>query len=111
MTTALKSRVEEFGSAARATVRRRSGGMCEARIVCSGAEATHLHHRQLRRGGDHRAVNALHVCSLCHDAIHRNPAIAYATGAMVSQTNDPAEVPWQGSVAWQELAARPRVPR
>jgi hypothetical protein len=29
----------------------------------ASAEAVHLHHRKLRRHGDHRIVNALHVCT------------------------------------------------
>lgn len=78
----------------RALVLRRSGGYCEARAVreCSGT-AQHIHHRKLRRFGDHRPVNLLHVCQVCHTAIHARPADSYAAGFLVRGTADPADVP------------------
>jgi hypothetical protein len=66
---------------------------CEATASrrCSGV-AVHLHHRKLRRHGDHRAVNLLDVCAQCHHDIHAQPAASYLRGLMVRSADDPATV-------------------
>lgn len=74
----------------RREVHSRSGGRCE--LGC-GQVATHLHHRKLRRHGDHRAVNLLHVCFSHHDRIHREVAESISRGWIVPSGADPANVP------------------
>lgn len=68
----------------------RSGGICE---VCLVETACHLHHRKLRRHGDHRVVNALHLCNGCHTKIHAAPSWSYVRGYLVKADRDPAVVP------------------
>lgn len=84
----------DWPSDVRAAVQARSGGRCEARcdILCTGY-GEHLHHRLLRRHGDHTAANALAVCHACHQAIHAHPAAAYAHGLMVRAGGTPATTP------------------
>lgn len=81
--------------ATRAAVRARSGGRCEAGVVrtCAGV-AQHVHHRKLRRHGDHTVPNLLDVCLFCHDAIHGRPAWSYEHGFLVRGHDDPARIPW-----------------
>jgi len=55
--------------------------------------ATHRHHRQLRRHGNETPANILEVGVELHDAIHRNPALAYEHGLLVHSWDDPAEIP------------------
>lgn len=55
-------------------------------------EGFHEHHRQLRRGGDERAVNKLYIGAGLHDWIHNNPEEAKKLGWIVSQYEDPADV-------------------
>lgn len=86
-------RPTDFDGATRAAVALRSGGWCEAMMVgCEGA-AVHLHHRLRRGHGDHRAVNALHVCAACHGWIHANVAASYDRGWLVRTGDDPADIP------------------
>ena len=54
--------------------------------------AAHRHHRQLRRHGDESPANILEVGLELHDAIHRNPALAYEYGMLVHSWDDPAEI-------------------
>lgn len=75
---------------ARPVVADRSGDMCER---CGMARATDVHHRKLRRHGDHKAANLAHLCHLCHMDVHAHPADSYATGFMVRSVNDPRVVP------------------
>jgi hypothetical protein len=70
----------------RATVRERSGGACE--LGC-GQRATHIHHRQLRRYGDHQAANLLHVDALCHRRIHDRVRYSLDVGWLVASHDDP----------------------
>lgn len=78
----------------RAAIQARARGGCEAAIqgVCDG-RAWQAHHRKLRRHGDHRAINGLWVCTVCHATIHANVAWAYRHGLLVGFTRDPAVVP------------------
>lgn len=69
----------------------RSGGMCE---LCRVSPACHLHHRKLRRHGDHRIVNALHLCTVCHDRVHNFDG-SHGRGFLVKKHIDPAIVPVQ----------------
>jgi hypothetical protein len=73
----------------RRIIRLRSGGMCELKCNRIAAE---MHHRKLRRFGDHRPENALHVCDPHHDWIHANVMDAYERGWLVRSTLDPALV-------------------
>lgn len=80
-----------FSETVRQHVRRRSHGFCE--VPSCSKRANHFHHRKLRRFGDHRAVNTLHVCHEHHTWIHGNPEASYVLGYMVPSWQDPAEVP------------------
>lgn len=80
-----------FNEGTKAQVRRRSGNKCE--FPGCASRATQFHHRKLRRFGDHRAVNALHVCGLHHTHIHDHPQESYLRGLLVQSYRDPAEVP------------------
>lgn len=62
----------------RAEVKGRSDGWCEAQPCVNRAD--HLHHRKLRRFGNHSALNLLHVCSFHHQWIHDHPAMSYENG-------------------------------
>lgn len=77
----------------RAAVAQRSGGRCEVGAVrlCTG-HGEHVHHRKLRRFGDHRPVNLLHVCMFCHESIHANVPRSYAMGWLLRGTDNPDEV-------------------
>lgn len=88
-----------------AEVHERSGGMCEARIMtgCTG-RGQHLHHRKRAgQGGPDTAVNALHVCFVCHSVgIHGQMAgRAILRGMLLpaSTPNDaiPPYEPWTGT--------------
>jgi hypothetical protein len=71
-------------------VRERSQLRCEA---CASARAAHVHHRKLRRFGDHTLINLLHVCLECHNTIHANPTDSYDRGLLVhSFVEDPADI-------------------
>lgn len=76
--------------AVREEVKARSHGYCE---FCGMPGAVHMHHRKLRRHGDHRALNLLHVHLRCHDDIHHNPDRSYELGHLVRGTDDPATIP------------------
>jgi hypothetical protein len=80
----------------RAAVAARSGGYCEARVAdrCRGV-GQHMHHRKLRRHGDHRPANLLHVCHACHAAIHSSPFAreAYARRFLLRSHMDPVAEP------------------
>jgi hypothetical protein len=64
--------------------------MCE--LKCNKI-ATSMHHRKLRRFGDHRAENCIHLDRGCHDWIHAHPFESYERGWLVRSTLDPADVP------------------
>lgn len=75
----------------RAIVRRRSGGLCE--WAGCNAVATDMHHRKLRRFGDHRPVNCLHLCAFHHNGvIHAQVLYARGHGFIVRSTLDPEMV-------------------
>lgn len=86
---AARSTGSDWSPAVRRLAEKRSGGICER---CLEEEAVHLHHRKLRRHGDHRIVNALHVCHECHHKIHHAPSWAYTRGFLVRSHRDPADV-------------------
>lgn len=71
----------------------RSRFNCEARLEGCQGRGHHLHHRKLRRHGDHRAINGLHVCAPCHSDIHSMGAAAYELGLLVHSWDDPADIP------------------
>jgi len=66
---------------------------CEAALPGCEGRGVHLHHRKLRRHGDHRTVNGLHVCRSCHDRIHNHPGEAFELGLLVHPWDDPAHIP------------------
>lgn len=67
-----------------------------------------VHHRKLRAHGDHRFVNAIAVCAVDHDAIHRGfvqdedgtERSTYDVGWLVHGTDDPALIPWLRRGEW-----------
>jgi len=74
----------------RESVRRRSGGRCEARVECNGARAVLFHHRKRRaQGGRDTESILLHLCDPCHRFVHDRPALAYALGLLVHSWEDP----------------------
>ena len=80
---------------ARKAVQERSGGRCEVMAApgCDGI-GVHLHHRILRRHGDHSPDALLFVCVHCHGLIHANPELSYWRGWLIlSSGADPAVVP------------------
>jgi HNH endonuclease len=66
---------------ARDEVRRRSGGLCEARIAddCT-VRADHMHHIARRWNGADTADNLAHLCFVCHGFLHNNVALALKLG-------------------------------
>ena len=68
---------------AREQVWERSRGLCEVMADGCWREASQLHHRKLRRHGDHSPGSLLAVCVPCHDHIHRHPAESYARGWLI----------------------------
>jgi hypothetical protein len=67
---------------AKAEVRRRSHGRCEARSGpwCTGG-MEHAHHKRRRsQGGQDAPENLLAVCGACHDAIHRDVERSFLHG-------------------------------
>jgi hypothetical protein len=84
----------------RGLVRKRSKGKCE---LC-GATGTHMHHRQLRRSGDHSAANIVNTCTTCHQRLHARVRWALDTGWIVSSyETDPATVPILIGEEWCRL--------
>ncbi len=79
----------------RPVVKGRSGGMCER---CGAERATDMHHRQLRRHGDHLPANLVHVCRTCHNAVHADPAKAELAGFIVPSWANPRQCPIKHSV-------------
>lgn len=77
-------------AAARPIVRERSRGVCER---CGQARATDMHHRKLRRHGDHAPANLVHLCRACHAAVHAKPEAAAAAGFIVWRHEDPRALP------------------
>lgn len=89
-----KQRPSKMGKPIPLSVRRalaaRSGGVCER---CGCQPAVHAHHRQKRsQGGEHTVANLVHLCVVCHDAVHRAGESAYRTGWLVPRGVDPATV-------------------
>lgn len=116
-TPADKTTGNEIPPASRAEVAARSGGRCEARVVTScrgdGSDAHHMHHRLLRRHGDHRPINLLHVCHACHTAIHADPDWAYDHGYLVRswQRPDDIEIRWDLAPSADPRTRRRGTPR
>ncbi|GAA3009264.1 HNH endonuclease [Microbacterium aurantiacum] len=77
---------------ARPVVHDRSRGMCER---CCARRATDVHHRQLRRHGDHQPANLVDLCRECHEWAHKHPAEARESGFIVSGRIDPRSVTLQ----------------
>lgn len=75
-------------SAAQHVVRKRSGGLCEARLIphdCNGW-AQHYHHVLPRSaGGPHSPENLLAVCWNSHRLLHDNPREARRLGYLRSR--------------------------
>lgn len=87
----------------------RSRGGCE---LC-GHRATNVHHRKPRGMGGtrqsdiHALTNLLHLCGTgttgCHGAIEADRARAHQYGWLVSQWQDPAQVPVRIPGGWVYL--------
>lgn len=84
-----------FTDDVKARVLHRSGGKCELHAPGCRGRATEFHHRRLRRSGDHRYENCLHLCLACHTWVHDHPAAAKEGGWIVPQWLDPAAVTWR----------------
>ena len=82
-----------FDPVTRSEIAHRSAGNCEAALNGCTGHASHVHHRQLRRWGDHTAPNGLHVCAGCHHRIHTMGEPAYTLGLLVHGWADPANIP------------------
>lgn len=71
---------------AKVVVRRRSGGLCEARTGerCAG-RGQHVHHvlPRSRGGKDNGSTPLLDVCFPCHEWIHGHPSEARERGWLV----------------------------
>lgn len=69
----------------RAEVLERDGGCVLARFepdhTCWGE--LEVHHRKLRRHGDHTADNLCVLCSRGHAYVHEHPAVSYAHGLLL----------------------------
>lgn len=76
-------------AAAKAEVRGRSGGWCEANTPACPLDrhpAFQAHHILPRsQGGQHDPENLLDVCHLAHDWIHGNPDESRARGLLASR--------------------------
>lgn len=77
-------------AAARPVVRERSGGMCER---CGRERATDMHHRKLRRHGDHAPANLVHLCRECHNLVHDDGYREPQAGLLLKSWDDPRAVP------------------
>lgn len=66
---------------AKATVRERSGGVCEIRVpsVCTH-RAVHVHHCLRGNPRVHDPEAMLDTCFECHEHVHRETAEAYERG-------------------------------
>lgn len=94
--------------AAKAEVRARSMGRCEAHVTgwCS-LHAGHAHHVLGRgQGGAHTAENLADVCPNCHTKIHANPEWARRHGLMRSP-GGPLIAPVSGCPLSCEVDHRP----
>jgi hypothetical protein len=85
--------MDPVGATTRQLVHERSGGRCELRGCHE--EATHLHHRQLRRFGNHTPANLLDVCARCHDLIHSSTMTDAARqwGLLLKSHQEPTQTP------------------
>lgn len=83
-----------------AEVVRRADYRCEVRLAgCSDNYRLGLHHRLPRSPVRHDTpANLLLACADCHtaspEAIHRNPARAYAVGLLIRRSEAPPSEPW-----------------
>lgn len=71
----------------RALVRSRAHSTCE---LCGTAVGTHVHHRQLRRFGNHTPTNLVLLCGTCHTRVHGHPDWARSQGWLLKSHDDPA---------------------
>lgn len=88
-----KRRPTGFSPEVREQVRRRACFRCEATTSACTGKLEEIHHRKLRRHGDHRLQNSLGVCRACHRFIHDNPTVSYIMGHLVHEYDDPADIP------------------
>lgn len=97
-------RETDFSPATRAMIRGRSEGRCEAAVsvMCTGY-GQQIHHRKLRRHGDHSAENGLDVCIFCHNLIHGRVADSLRACLILDSGQNPAECPPNPSVFRQTL--------
>lgn len=85
-----------FSAAVRATIRQRADGWCEKCGVRRGIQA---HHRRPRGMGGSKlddtntASNALLLCGDCHADIESNRDVAVNHGWLVTQQNNPVDIP------------------
>lgn len=79
-----KASKTDFHPATRAAIRRRSGGMCEAKVseYCRRF-AEHVHHVLRRPHCTQQDLSdGLDVCMVCHEWIHAHPAESERLGLL-----------------------------
>jgi hypothetical protein len=73
----------------------RCKGLCEACGKALNRQRFDAHHRQRRRGGDHRLCNLVALHPACHtvqpDSVHQNPKRSRDLGLIVRSTEEPAD--------------------
>jgi hypothetical protein len=85
-----------FSPAVREQIRTRSGSKCE---ICGMQRAAQMHHRRPRGKGSTKRpetnypTNGLHLCGDCHDRVESDRGEALDNGWLVSQNEDPGEIP------------------
>lgn len=104
----LKEEGKDWPDHVREAALRRAGHQCEVGLEgCKVFMGLQLHHRKLRRHGDHRLENAIVACFWCHQisphAIHSGEMVmvdgvlklvAEHLGWFVRSYSDPALIPW-----------------
>lgn len=92
-----------FPEEVRVAARLRSKGICEAGTRACIGQASHFHHRKLRRFKDHSLINCLHVCYPCHLHIHGNVLVSMAMGWIIASWEEPSEkLPRKGD-RWRDF--------
>ncbi|KQT75384.1 HNH endonuclease [Microbacterium sp. Leaf436] len=74
---------------ARPAVQSRSKGRCEK---CGLQAATDIHHRKLRRHGDHAPANLVHLCRTCHNLVHDKGYKEPESGFLLKSWDNPRVV-------------------
>ena len=98
----------KFSTRTREIIKNRANGSCE---VCGMTLRIYaqIHHRRPRGMGGTKqaatasAANGLYIHQKCHETIERNRATGLRKGWLVSQSDDPVQVPVQLWYGWHLL--------